>query len=76
MFVVIAVGCGSAVWAPLAADISRVTDSSERTGLLSIMMSVRESGMILGTGYSVILYTSFTACRYQIACLYLVIASL
>ncbi len=41
-------GCGTGLWSSLMADIARITDSSERTGVMSIIMSVRQFGLIFG----------------------------
>jgi hypothetical protein len=42
------VGFGSGVASPLMADIARVTESDARTGVMSIMMSVRQFALLFG----------------------------
>lgn len=42
-------GLGSGVSSALFADIARVTSASERTAVLSIFMSVRQIGLLVGT---------------------------
>lgn len=48
-------GVGTGVGAALFADITRVTSTDERTGLISMFMACRQVGTIAGPGFNLIL---------------------